>query len=187
MNKQWSVVTTLKRGWLTYVSTKFSINCLLNAISSCRLFKQWVQWKVGLRRLRRGGGRMTAAGRPRPVAADSSEEKPIKSWIASTTYSCTSMPLVLLYIAPWSQWSFCSTGDVCIAKQGSYRSTCSPKLYIPSTLNIDLILWHTQLIVCAENSNQGLNHGVFLSPFKLTPCPIHWIAYVLAYSKIFEF
>ena len=25
----------------------------------------------------------------------------------------------------------------------------SPKLYIPSTLNIDLILWHTQLIVCA--------------------------------------
>ena len=128
MNKQWSVVTTLKRGWLTYVSKMFSINCLLNAISSCRLFKQWVQWKVGLRRLRRGGGRMTAAGRPRPVAADSSEEKPIKSWIASTTRSCTSMPLVLLYIAPWSQWSFCSTGDVCIAKQGSYRSTCSQKI-----------------------------------------------------------
>ena len=25
------------------------------------------------------------------------------------------------------------------------------KLHIPSTLNIDLILWHTQLIVCAEN------------------------------------
>ena len=25
------------------------------------------------------------------------------------------------------------------------------KLYIPSTLNIDLILWHTHLIVCAEN------------------------------------
>ena len=24
-----------------------------------------------------------------------------------------------------------------------------PKLYIPSTINIDLILWHTQLIVCA--------------------------------------
>ena len=24
-----------------------------------------------------------------------------------------------------------------------------PKLYIPSILNIDLILWHTQLIVCA--------------------------------------
>ena len=25
----------------------------------------------------------------------------------------------------------------------------SPKLYIPSTLNIYFILWHTQLIVCA--------------------------------------
>ena len=24
-----------------------------------------------------------------------------------------------------------------------------PKLYIPSTLNIDLMLWHTKLIVCA--------------------------------------
>jgi hypothetical protein len=24
-----------------------------------------------------------------------------------------------------------------------------PKLYIPSTLNIELILWHTQLIMCA--------------------------------------
>ena len=24
-----------------------------------------------------------------------------------------------------------------------------PKLYIPSTLNIDFIQWHTQLIVCA--------------------------------------
>ena len=27
----------------------------------------------------------------------------------------------------------------------------SPKLYIPSILNIDLILRQTQLIVCAEN------------------------------------
>ena len=26
-----------------------------------------------------------------------------------------------------------------------------PKLCIPSTLNIDLILWQTQSIVCAEN------------------------------------
>ena len=29
------------------------------------------------------------------------------------------------------------------------KSQGSPKLYIPSTLNIDLILWHTQLILCA--------------------------------------
>ena len=27
----------------------------------------------------------------------------------------------------------------------------TPKLYIPSTLNIDLLLWHKKLIVCAEN------------------------------------
>ena len=34
----------------------------------------------------------------------------------------------------------------------AFLQICSrPKLYIPSTLNIDLILWHTQLIVCAEN------------------------------------
>ena len=29
------------------------------------------------------------------------------------------------------------------------RINLAPKLYIPSTLKIDLILWHTQLIVCA--------------------------------------
>ena len=128
MNKQWSVVTTLKRGWLTYVSTMFSINCLLNAISSCRLFEQWVQWKVGLRRLRRGGGRMTAAGRPRPRPQRTVVKRNPSKVGSRPLRSCTSMPLVLLYIAPWSQWSFCSTGDVCIAKQGSYRSTCSQKI-----------------------------------------------------------
>ena len=37
-------------------------------------------------------------------------------------------------------------------------------LGIPSTLNIDLILWHTQLML-----NHGLNHGLFLSLFKLIP------------------
>ena len=29
------------------------------------------------------------------------------------------------------------------------NSIAQPKLYIPSNLNIDLTLWHTQLIVCA--------------------------------------
>ena len=28
-----------------------------------------------------------------------------------------------------------------------------------------------------------LNHGLFLSLFKLIPCPIHWIVYVLATNK----
>ena len=35
------------------------------------------------------------------------------------------------------------------------------KLYIPSTLNIDLILWHTQLIVCAENVKSWSKSWVF--------------------------
>ena len=29
------------------------------------------------------------------------------------------------------------------------KITVSAKLYIPSTLNTDYLLWHTQLIVCA--------------------------------------
>ena len=33
--------------------------------------------------------------------------------------------------------------------EGPQFSRYDPKLYIPSTLNIDLILWHSQLIVCA--------------------------------------
>jgi hypothetical protein len=59
-----------------------------------------------------------------------------------------------------------------------------PKFYIPSTLNIDLILWHTQLIVCAENVIQGF----FLLLLKLISWPIDWIVCVLAYLNfIFEF
>ena len=64
MNEQWSVVTTLKRGWLMYLQC-LALIAYLTPFPACRLFEQWVQWKVGLRRLRRGGGRMTAAGRPR--------------------------------------------------------------------------------------------------------------------------
>ena len=40
------------------------------------------------------------------------------------------------------------------------------KLYIPSTLNIDLILWHTQLIVCAENVRSWLKSWVFPFTFQ---------------------
>ena len=49
-----------------------------------------------------------------------------------------------------------------------------------STLNFDLILWHTQLIM-SKMLNHGWNHGLFISLFKLIPCPMHWIIYVLAY------
>ena len=57
--------------------------------------------------------------------------------------------------------------------------TSQPKLYIPSTLNIDFMLWHTQ----SKILNHGSYHGSFLSLFKLIPWPIHWIVYVLAYLK----
>ena len=40
------------------------------------------------------------------------------------------------------------------------------KLYIPSTLNIDLILWHTQLIVCAENDISWFKSWVFPFTFQ---------------------
>ena len=51
---------------------------------------------------------------------------------------------------------------------------CWTKLYIPSTLNIDLILWHTQLIVCVENVKSWFKSWVFFfSLFKLISCPIH--------------
>ena len=35
----------------------------------------------------------------------------------------------------------------CVHRHSIFIMTVNPKLYIPSTLNIDLILWHTQLIV----------------------------------------
>ena len=47
---------------------------------------------------------------------------------------------------------------------------------------------HTIDYVCSKILDHGLNHGLFLSLFKLIPCPIHWIVYGLAYSNfIFAF
>ena len=40
------------------------------------------------------------------------------------------------------------------------------KVYIPSTLNIDLILWHTQLIVSAENVKSWFKSWVFHFTFQ---------------------
>ena len=48
-----------------------------------------------------------------------------------------------------------------------------PKLYIPSTLNIDLILWHTQLIVCPENVKSWFKSWVF---------PFTFQAYILSHT-----
>jgi hypothetical protein len=47
------------------------------------------------------------------------------------------------------------------------------KLYIPSTLNIDLILWYTQLIVCAENVKSWFKSWVF---------PFTFQAYILSHT-----
>ena len=32
--------------------------------------------------------------------------------------------------------------------------------------------------LCSKMLNHGLNNGLFLSLFKLIPCPIHWIVYL---------
>ena len=47
---------------------------------------------------------------------------------------------------------------------------------------------HTLDCVCSKMLIHGLNHGFFLSLFKLISCPIHWIVCVLAYLNfIFQF
>ena len=51
------------------------------------------------------------------------------------------------------------------------------KLYIPSTLNIDIILWHTQLIVCAENVKSQFKSWIF---------PFTFQAYILPYTLNLE-
>ena len=102
-------------------------------------------------------------------------------------YPLQSSPLA--YNCKWNTFLFiwiptvssCSQLFFSFGRPGHIFFAQSPKLYIPSTLNIELILWHTQLIVCAIKC---WNHGFFLSLFKL----IHWILCVLAYlNLIFEF
>ena len=69
------------------------------------------------------------------------------------------------------------------SRSGAWQAA---KLYIPSTLNIDLILCHTQLIVCAEN----VKSRVFSFTFQayILPHPINCIVCVLPYLDfIFEF
>ena len=83
------------------------------------------------------------------------------------------------------QWILRWKLSLCITQQ---HSVVGAKLYIPSTLNIDLILWHSQLIVCAGNVKSWFKSWVFPFHFKLISCPIHWIVRVLAYLNfIFEF
>ena len=46
------------------------------------------------------------------------------------------------------------------------RSALTAKLYTPSTLNIDLINWHIQLNVCAENVKSWFKSWVFPFTFQ---------------------
>ena len=52
-------------------------------------------------------------------------------------------------------------------------SALASKLYTPSTLNIDLIQWHTQLIVCVENVKSWFKSWVF---------PFNFQAYILPHT-----
>ena len=87
-----------------------------------------------------------------------------------------------------SRINFWKMEHFCMSKQGKVKDY--PKLYIPSTYSKHWLytVAYTIDCVCSKMLNHGLNHGLFLSLFKLIPCPIHWIVYVLAYLNfIFEF
>ena len=65
-------------------------------------------------------------------------------------------------------WQIMLKGDMY-----SVHTEHSAKLYIPSTLNIDLnTVANTIDCVCSKMLNHIVNHGLFLSLFKLIPCPI---------------
>ena len=60
----------------------------------------------------------------------------------------------------------------------SFFSGWQPKLHIPSTLNIDLQLWHTHWLCEQKMLNHSINHWFFLSLFKLISCPIHTLNFM---------
>ena len=80
MNEQWSVVTTLKRVWLMY------LQCLVLIVHRHFHLQQAFENSAVKGRFTEAAAAATAAAwhcRQAAAAADS-EEKPIKSWIAST-------------------------------------------------------------------------------------------------------
>ena len=62
------------------------------------------------------------------------------------------------------------------------------KLYITSTLNIDIVLWHTQLIVCVENVESWFKSWVFPFTFQayILPHTLNCIC-VAYFNFLFEF
>ena len=73
------------------------------------------------------------------------------------------------------------------SKSGAKRliicALCS-KLYIPSTLNIDFVLWYTQLIVCAENVKSWFKSWVF--PFTFQAYILHHLLNCMC-ASLFKF
>ena len=67
------------------------------------------------------------------------------------SWKCNDLDPLILGSDPCDIWATPNTMDHGIQVRASITkgSKPPPKLYIPSTLNIDLILWHTQYIVCA--------------------------------------
>ena len=62
--------------------------------------------------------------------------------------------------------SICTRVQEYLQKKTITQFILQAKLYIPSTLNIELILWHTQLIVCAENVKSWFKSWVFPFTFQ---------------------
>ena len=63
--------------------------------------------------------------------------------------------------------------------QGPSPLPRSKVIYPKYSKNWPYTVVHTIDFVCSKMLNHRLNHGLFLSLFKLIPCPIHWIVYVL--------
>ena len=75
-----------------------------------------------------------------------------------------------------------------VKKQKNSIHLYSKVIYTKYSKHWPYTMAHTIDCVCIKMLNHGLNHGLFISLFKLIPCPMHWIIYVLAYLNfIFEF
>ena len=59
-----------------------------------------------------------------------------------------------------------------------------PKLYTPSTLNIDLILWHTQFIVCAMNVNSWFRSQIISFTFQAYTLPYMYMELYIRVANV---
>ena len=106
----------------------------------------------------------------------------VKNVLAAAEISCRRHQLLMLFIG--LEW-------IClVALRTTKPGDCTyihplPKVIYPKYSKHWLYtVAHTIDCVYSKMLNHGLNHGFFLSRFKLIPCPIHWTVYVLAYLNI---